>query len=172
LLDIVQTRASGTTKLAAPRQQDLRTSSSAADLIPKGVTFGAPSSSGTSNAKSGTNWGGLVSGFQSGGLAGAFGGGLSSITGLGGVISGILGLFGGGKTQLPPLVKFQLPNTQEENITITNGTAQAYSSGVQASTTSQIAKAPNPNASSQQIVQAVKEALLNSSSLNDVISEI
>jgi hypothetical protein len=60
----------------------------------------------------------------------------------------------------------------EQNISITGGAAQTYSTGVQASATSQIAKAPNPTASSQHIIQTVKEALLNSSSLNDVISEI
>lgn len=109
-----------------------------------------------------------------GGIASAFGGGLSSIAGLGGLVSGLLGLFGGGKTQPPPLVRFQLPAAQEGNISIngTQSSSQVYGSNLQASTSTAETKAPVQSTSSQQIVQTVKEALLNSSSLNDVIAEI
>jgi hypothetical protein len=99
----------------------------------------------------------------SGGLASAFGGsfGLGSITGLGSIISGIASLFGGGKKTLAPLQEFHLPAAQNQTMSVgangesgTNVTSQSLQDH------------------SAQIAQAVKTALLHSSSLNDVIAEI
>jgi hypothetical protein len=127
----------------------------------------------------------------SGGIASAFSGGFASIAGLGGLISGIASLFGvGGKSTPPPLVEFQLPSSQSQTIYVSpNGSATLQgnaveSSGIGSTSTGIYPKPSSPGistagASSQslqyqsaQIAQAVKMALLNSSSLNDVIAEI
>jgi hypothetical protein len=119
-------------------------------------------------------------------------GGLGSIGGLGSLISGIVGLFGGGggKKTPPPLVDFQLPSSQEQTVyagskgrTVYQGSVAAptsvpatgvgvYSNAGQLQTSG---SSPNPQwiqEQSVQIAEAVKSALLNSSSLNDVIGEI
>jgi hypothetical protein len=128
--------------------------------VATGIQFGSPSSSRVPSASGSNEWNKLLKQTISSGVAGAGGGGafglLGSVTGVGGLISGFLSLFGGGKSAPPPLTTFQLPQTQQQSISIgssgQSGTALIYQS--------------------TQIAQAVKQALLNSSSLNDVIAEI
>jgi len=128
-----------------------------------GINFGRPSSTKTPTPTSGTDWGKLLEQAASGGLASALGGsfGLGSIAGLGSIVSSIASLFAGEKKAPSPLQEFQLPASQ--NLTISVGTNGA--SGTAAGTQSL-------QDQSMQIAQAVKTALLHSSSLNDVIAEI
>jgi hypothetical protein len=128
-----------------------------------GISFGRPASTKTPSATSGTDWGELLEQAASGGLASALAGGfgLGSITGLGSIVSSIASLFSSEKKGPAALQEFKLPATQ--NLTISVGTNGA--SG--ATATSQ-----SLQDQSTQIAQAVKTALLHSSSLNDVIAEI
>ncbi len=104
-----------------------------------------------------SEWKKLVGQVASGSLSGFFGGsaGLLSGGGLGSLLSGIEGLFGGKKSTPQPLVAFQLPASQNQTISIggqnTGANLQDHSSA---------------------LAHAVKTALLQSSSLNDVIAEI
>jgi hypothetical protein len=99
-----------------------------------------------------------------GGGAGSF----AAIGGLGGIISGLVGLFGSHKKTPPPLTLFRLPDAQNETVYTSSHTANVVpQSGIY---TSQHTDSTQYH--SAQIAQAVKHALLNSSSLNDVISEI
>jgi hypothetical protein len=85
--------------------------------------------------------------------------------GIGSLISGLTSLFGGGKTAPPALIAYQLPTSQEQ--TISTGSSVS-TPGVYGGP---LASTPFENQSGQ-IVQSVKQALLNSSSLNDVIAEL
>ena len=147
--------------------------------VPAGIKFGSPSSLGASAGSSSGEWGKVLKHSLSGGVASNItnGGGLSllgSIGGLGGVFSGLSNLFGGGKTTLPALVPFQLPQSQQATISVGSNGASDYQSG----NTSTVVTGTGQNTTSgiqyqsAQIAQAVKQALLNSSSLNDVIAEI
>ncbi|MDQ2843306.1 MAG: hypothetical protein M3Y72_20165 [Acidobacteriota bacterium] len=150
-----------------------------------GIHFGVAQSSSGATSGATSQWASLLSKTASGGLASAFGGNLLSVVGgLGGLVSGIAGLFGGSKKTLPALVPFQLPNSQSQTVEISQNSSHSESGtaissdGVYGRTqhTSSVAEkssqSPNYTYQSQQIAQAVKEALLNSSSLNDVIAEI
>jgi len=91
--------------------------------------------------------------------AAGFGGGISSL------ISGLTGLFGGGKTAPAALAAYQLPTSQSQ--TISTGSILA-ASGLYGGPSSPLL---SDNQGSH-IVQSVKNALLNSSALNDVIAEL
>ena len=166
----------------------IKTSSMDAKDSPTGIQFGRPSSTKSAATTSSNELLNLLKQTASGGIASALGGGLGSIAGLGGIVSGIMSLFGGHKSTPPPLVEFQLPETSSETIYVSskgNTTYQGadveqssisstgtgiYSSGTSTSQTSSSSQALQYQSS--QIAQAVKNALLNSSSLNDVIAEI
>jgi hypothetical protein len=161
-------------------------------VVPQGIQFGKPSQSSSKAASSsGSEWTNLLKQTASGGIASALSGGLGSIGGIGSLVSGIVNLFGGGSgmTTPPPLVDFQLPNSREQTVYVSaKGSSVYQGSAVQANGPSTGAgvygkaeqmqtSASSPNAQwvqeqSTQIAQAVKNALLNSSSLNDVIAEI
>jgi hypothetical protein len=134
--------------------------------ISKPINLGKASRAATTAPQSTSPWSSLLSGAtSSSGLAST----LSGATGFGGVIgslvSGLTSLFGGAKTAPPALVAYQLPTAQEQTV----------STGSSVSTPGVYG---GPSASSPfesqtgQIVQSVKQALLNSSSLNDVIAEL
>ncbi len=168
---------------------DIKASSMGAKDIPSSIQFGRPSSTRTSTSSSGSGWTNLLKQTASGGIASALGGGLGSIGGVGVLVSGILNLFGGGssKNTPPPLVEFQLPASQEQTAylsskgnTVYHGSAEESSIRPTAGTSiyagpnagSPSYGAQNPQYRNADVVQAVKNALLNSSSLNDVIAEI
>ena len=164
----------------AGSKDQTRTSISGPKLA-TGIDFGRAPVTKTS-ASTGTDWKGLINQAASGGIASAFGGGslLSNFTGLGSLVSGITSLFGGGKKTLPPLVGFQLPASQNETLYVGKQTT-AYSGVAEVGVSQQQGngsyQAPSSGAQttqdqSMQIAQAVKTALLHSSSLNDVIAEI
>ncbi len=189
--DLVSPTGGATEKASKPGiSGDAKALSMGAKSTPASIKFGAPSSTTTTAPQSGSEWTKLLKQTASGGIASVLSGGLSSIGGLGSLISGIVSLFegGSGKKVPAPLVKFSLPASQQQTVYIgskgstvyqgnvteqgsasrpTNG---IYGAGGQAN--SAIVGEQSTQQQSAQIVQAVKNALLNSSSLNDVIAEI
>jgi len=171
---------------------DAKTSAMDAKTVPTGINFGSPSNKTTSTSQSSSEWSNLLQQTASGGVASAFGGGgLGSIAGLGGLIAGIASLFGGGKSTPPPLVEFELPASQTQTVYVSSNGASTYQGSVTQQSSSvktggaMYISSPTPQPSSPnssagqtfqyqstQIAQAVKTALLNSSSLNDVIADI
>ncbi len=153
--------------------------------VKAGIRFGSPPQSKAQSAAGSGEWGRLLSQTASGGLANAFGGGglLSAVSGIGGLVSSIAGLFGGGKKTNSPLTLFELPDTRNQTFTFdesksaTSGVGGATSAALRANlespmTVSQSRHDQIYQNQSAQVAQAVKLALLNSSSLNDVIAEI
>ena len=129
------------------------------------ISFGRASRAATRNPAPAS----LLSHFLSGSASGGIGGTVSQAAGfsfgIGSLISGLTSLFGGGKTAPPALVAYQLPTSQSQTLTTgsTVSTPGVYGGP----------SAPSPfDNQSGQIVQTVKQALLNSSSLNDVIAEL
>lgn len=158
-----------------PSEGNAKASSFSAKTGATGIIFGSPSNSRASTSQSGSEWANLLTQTASGGVASAFGG-LGSIAGLGGIIAGIAGLFGGGgKSTSPPLVSFQLPTSQTQTVYVSSN-ATKTSGAVYTSSPTPQASSSGANQSFQyqsaQIAQAVKTALLNSSSLGDVIAEM
>ena len=157
-------------------------SETAFDKESSGLSFGKPSSSSTSTS-SGISWGNLLSQSASSGVASAFtGGGLGSIGGLGGLISGIANLFGGSSSSTPPpLTLFTLPNSINQTFDVNSSTTSAqpgasasnspvYTTPGVVNNTSHAVSVATMNTAG--VAQAVKNALLTSSSLGDVIAEI
>jgi hypothetical protein len=186
---VPQSQAKFTSSTKLPGLGETKASSLNAKVVLTGIQFGSPSNNRTSTQQSGSEWGSLLKQTASGGIASTVSGGLSSITGLGGLIAGIASLFGGGsKAAPPPLVEFQLPSSQTQTVYKgSSGTTTYQGSAVEQSSTPNLSPATTRNATeaggtgsagqslqyqSMQIAQAVKAALLNSSSLNDVIAEI
>lgn len=185
LVNQAQPKFSSSSKL--PSLSDSKTASFSAKTTATGINFGSPSNSRTVASQSSSAWGSLLKQTASGGIASSFSGGFASIAGLGGLISGIASLFGGSSTT-PPLVEFQLPTSQNQAVYVsTRGTTNYQGTSGGSGTSSNTGLYPKagstgvstPGASAQsfqyqstQIAQAVKTALLNSSSLGDVISEI
>jgi hypothetical protein len=108
------------------------------------------------------------------------GGGLLSSGGFG-FVTKLLSLFGGGKSSPAAPVAFQSPVAQHRSISVTPpGTASSVAVGTHSAGLDghpsgiyqQIGSTVPTHAQSSQVVQIVKQALLTSSSLNDVISEI
>ncbi len=150
-----------------------------------GINFGKAPNGATKATSGSSSLQGLLKNLASGGVSNAFGGGLlSALGGIEGLVSGVAKLFGESKKAPQPLTKFRLAAPQQETGSITrnaSGTQEnrsAYSAtsghgeGIYAASQSRVPTASNVGAQSQQIAQAVKQALLTSSSLNDVIAEI
>jgi hypothetical protein len=129
----------------------------------KPINFGTASRAATRNPQTSSTWSKLLSSTTSGGLANTLSGVAGFSGGISSLISGLTNLFGGGKTAPPALVAYQLPTSQQQTISIGSSVTTPGVYGGPASTT------PFQNQSGQ-IVQTVKQALLNSSSLNDVIA--
>ena len=171
--------------LRAGSSKDAKAASLGAVSQAVGIHFGVAHSGNGTSSGTARQWANLLSKTASGGLANAFGGNLlSAVGGLGGLVSGIASLFGGSKKTLPALVPFQLPHSESQTFQINQNVARSgsgttiSSDGIYGSTrnASSVTDKSNQSATytyqNQQIAQAVKEALLNSSSLNDVIAEI
>ena len=136
-----------------------------------GIKFGSPSDNRAQTSNGTTSWSRLVSQAARGGLSSAFGGGgiLGAIGGLGGLVSGIFSLFGSKKKTPPPLSLFRLPDAQAQTIYVNS---QASSGQTHATIYRSASQQPSLQYNSAEIAQAVKHALLTSSSLNDVIAEL
>jgi hypothetical protein len=182
---VSNTPAPSSKTLSPAASTDLRSQSlQTAGTVKSGINFGAPSSNKSVSSQGTSEWTNLLKQTVSGGVASALGGGLTSaIGGLGGLVSSIASLFGGGTKAEAPLQLFQLPNSQNETVSIRSsasgsGPTDAKTSGAYGSIQSSSVSASEgdhsllPQYQSTQVAQAVKQALLNSSSLNDVIAEI
>jgi hypothetical protein len=180
LTSLESTPATGTFRPG--RSRDTSLSSLTGKINATGLRFGSPSSSATAtSSSSGSQWTNLLTQTARGGVSSALGGGLKDIGGIASIVSGFIGLFGGGKSAPPPLVRFEAPASQNQTAFVgsTTGPARWLDSGAAHSASSKGIYATGSESNvqslqyqSSQIAQAVKQALLNSSSLNDVIAEI
>lgn len=136
----------------------------------QGIQFGSPSNARAkprSSAGSDNEWTNLLKA-ASGGVASLIGGGFLE-SGVNSLLSGLTSLFDdGGGSDTPP-ARFTLPDSQRQTMFVNSGELSASDQfrGVSKSTPLQ-----GPVYKQSEIVQAVKNALLTSSSLNDVIAEI
>lgn len=181
LAPLESTPATGTFRPA--RSRDTTLSSLTGKINATGLRFGGSSSSGTATSSAaGGQWANLLKQTARGGISSALGGGLKDIGGIASIVSGFIGLFSGGKSAPPPLVHFEAPASQNQTAFVGSSTAPAKwaESGTSAHGAAPkgiYASGQDPNGQSlqyqsAQIAQAVKQALLHSSSLNDVIAEI
>ena len=164
------------------RTRDTSLSSLGGKISAGGLRFGGSSSSATTSSTSGSQLSNLLKQTARGGISNALGGGLKDIGGIASIVSGFIGLFGGGKSTPPPLVHFEAPSSQNQTAFVGSSTrpanwSESATSAEGASSKGIYASGTEPNVQSlqyqsAQIAQAVKQALLNSSSLNDVIAEI
>ena len=150
-------------------------SSSSASPLSSGLNFGAlHTKTSAVVGQTGSQWMSLLNS-ATGGSGGLLGGGLLSSGGFG-FVTKLLNLFGGGKSSPAAPVAFQSPVSQHRSINITSpGAASSVTLGVNSAATDshpQVGSTVPSHAQSAQVVQIVKQALLTSSSLNDVISEI
>lgn len=162
-----------------PSFGDRRTLSLGTTTSPTAIRFGRPSNSKTSVAQSGSAWTTLLKQTISGGASSGLAGELSSLGGIGGLFSGIVGLFTSGKkSSPPPLVDFQLPSSVSKTVYVRSGGLSMREGNSSDSPVASVTQSRQVDGSqhlqyqSAAIAQAVKTALLNSSSLNDVIAEI
>jgi hypothetical protein len=138
----------------------------------RALSFGSPSDKGNrspSKTSKGTNWSRLLGSTSSSGISDLLSGGGFLTAGLDYLSGGIASLFGGtSQSQSEPLTRFGLPNTLDQTISVNpvqmTGTANVAGLYTQPSQLSQASKSA--------IVQTVKNAILTSSSLNDVIGEL
>ena len=157
---------SSTAKTTPVRSAGLTKTSGFNQSVSQPINFGRASRAATRNpSPAPSQLSQFLSGSSSSGLGGTVSQALGFGVGIGSLISGLTSLFGGGKTVPPALVAYQLPTSQSQTITTgsTVSTPGFYGGPSAAS--------PFENHSGQ-IVQSVKQALLNSSSLNDVIAEL
>jgi hypothetical protein len=166
----------------AGRLRDVSFASLTGKMASSGLRFGGSSSLGTTSSGNGSQWTNLLKQTAKGGVSSALGGGLKDVGGIASIVSGFLSLFRGGKEAPPPLVHFEAPAPQNRTVFLgaAMGPAQWSESGTSAHSSSSkgiYARGQEPNVQSlhyqsSQIAQAVKQALLHSSSLSDVIAEI
>ena len=166
----------------AGRLRDVSFASLTGKMASSGLRFGGSSSLGTTSSGNGSQWTNLLKQTAKGGVSSALGGGLKDVGGIASIVSGFLSLFRGGKEAPPPLVHFEAPAPQNRTVFMgaAMGPAQWSESGTSAHSSSSkgiYASGQEPNVQSlqyqsSQIAQAVKQALLHSSSLSDVIAEI
>lgn len=171
-------RSASAKTLRPSRSLDLTTGSEFAKSTLSSIRFGTAPTQPKAASSSGSEWTNLLRQTASGGVASLLGGGIG-IGGLGSLVSSITSLFGGGGKAAapPPIVPFQLPASQEHTVYLrtannTAGTANSHYAGSGIYSGSSSANGQPLQYQSSQIAQAVKAALLNSSSLNDVIAEI
>jgi hypothetical protein len=165
-------QVSGGRTLKPGGSRDLTRVALGAQTSSKPLSFGSPSgkasrsSAKTSNAGSWTN---LLGSVSSTGISDLIGGGGLLTAGLDYLSSGIAGLFGGASEKASePLTRFTLPDAQAQTVYTggmhVSGSANASGADTQPVQLSQSSKSA--------IIQTVKNALLTSSSLNDVIGEL
>lgn len=168
-------------KAAAPQNATARiVAPPGAHSVVQALNFG-PLHTKITGSGGGSQWESLLSSAASGGFASTIGGGILS-SGAFGFIGKLLTLFGGSKSTPAAPTPFVMPASQQVSLNIGSASsASSVSLGVHSALTGsgpngavyqQAGSAPEHAAQSAQVVQIVKQALLTSSSLNDVISEI
>lgn len=144
------------------------------------ISFGAVPAIKKANPSGTSEWANLLKTTASGGIASALGGNLmSAVGGVGGLVSSLVHLFSGSKKSTPALTAFELPESRSESVVYQSAISSESVSGTRTGVYGSVQDTTGPGShdqtyqfQSQQIAQAVKQALLNSSSLNDVIAEI
>jgi hypothetical protein len=142
-----------------------------------GISFGKPTGkpSASTTSSKGTDWLGMAKKAAEGGAASLFtnsgAGSLMSGMGIFSLVSNIASLFGGHKAEPPALKLFQLPDAINQTVhtqsqTASTGSSSAVHVHVQAMDSQSFMNRSND------IARAVKTAMLNSHSLNDVVAEL
>jgi hypothetical protein len=138
----------------------------------KPLSFGSPSNTGTRGSRSSSSassWANLLGSTSSSGISDLLGGGGLLRAGLDYLTGGIASLFGGASDSVPePLAQFTLPDAQAQTL-YTNGVHVTGSANTSGADTQPVQLSQS---SKSAIIQTVKNALLTSSSLNDVIGEL
>jgi hypothetical protein len=150
----------------------------------QGINFGLPSNRKAllQPTSAGTDWTQLASKVASGGATSALSGhsgssGISALSklGLGPIVSGIAGLLGSGTAKTPPALQlFRLPGAISQTAHV-NSSPAPRGGGNGGSTVHVHVQAIDSQSfmsRSNDIAKAVKSAMLNSHSLNDVVSEL
>jgi len=151
---------------------------SKATKLSQGINFGKAPSSATLVPSSGASGGWqqyasqLVSGGAASILTGSYGTGAFGGFGLGPIVSGILGLFGNKQKSPPALQPFNLPTASNQTVHLGAGSASASRPSNVVHVHVQAMDSQSLVDRSNEIANAVKIAMLNSHSLNDVISEV
>src|SRR5579884_873112 len=161
-----QSNRSGGSKLPGTRESkaDIWGGSATA----RGVQFGRPSNNRTTTSTSSDGWTHLLSQGARSGLSSLFGGGvLEGFDGLSNIVSSLFGLFGSKKNTPPPLTLFSLPSSHNESVYFASHSSQPSQGPIY--TDNHVSTLQYHSA---EIAQAVKHALLTSSTLNDVIAEL
>jgi hypothetical protein len=146
--------------------------------LSQSINFGKAPSSATLIPSSNSNGGWqqyasqLVSGGASSILTGSYGAGALGGFGLSPIISGILGLFGGNEKSLPALQPFSLPSPVNQTVHLGGGNSGGSGSSSVVHVHVQAMDSQSFMDRSNEIANAVKSAMLNSHSLNDVVSEV
>lgn len=160
------TGPTSTAKTTLTRNAGLSKATGFSKSAPQSVNFGRASRAATKSPKTTSSFSQIFSASTpSGGLGGTISQAVGFGGGIGSLISGLTSLFGGGKTAPPALTAYQLPTSQTQSIS----TGSIVSTpGIYGGPSAP----PSFEIQSGQIVQSIKQALLNSSSLNDVIAEL
>jgi hypothetical protein len=151
------------------------------DRVTGAIRFGAPSYSSSPSTNGTSELGNLIKQSSSGGFSSILGGGVLGT--LGSLFSHVAGWFGGSQVPKEPLIPFRLPDSQTQEFSLTSATAgisnNSSQSGGLYSPVNNATMPINPvdqgsdlQSQRAQIVETVRLALLNSSSLNDVIGEM
>jgi hypothetical protein len=151
-----------------------------AGLVVQALGFGALHTKVTGSGNS-SQWSGLLGAAATGGSSSLLSGGLLSNGALG-FVGKLLSLFGGHKSTPAAPTPFVMPASQQQTLNVGSAVSgSSVSLGLQSSPNSGSHSGPlyqtgsmgnGHSTQSAQVVQIVKQALLTSSSLNDVISEI
>ena len=168
---------------------DVAAVSIGAKVSSAGIQFGRPSNNKAEISQPSSILTNLLKQTVPGGISGALPGGVASFGGIGGIVSGIMNLFHHAKSAPQPLVEFQLPTPSEQTAYVSTGGVRHQQDTTEAAaktsssslngiygTNSQTVQVGSGGGNAQyqgaEIARAVKTALLNSSSLGDVIAEI
>jgi hypothetical protein len=165
---------SGTSKVVNPESRS-QTASSAHSVV-QALSFGSLHTKITGSG-GGSQW----TSAASGGIASTIGGGILS-SGVFGFVGKLLSLFGGTKSTPSVPTPFVMNASQQVSLNIGSaasvsavrlGVDSTVSSGGQGGPVYQLTgSGPEQAAQTLHVIQTVRQALLSSSSLNDVVSEI
>ncbi len=140
----------------------------------KPMQFGSPSQKGTASTRKGaSSWTDLLGSVSTGGISDFLGGGGLVSAGLDYLSNGIESFFGAGTdSSAEALNRFVLPDSQQQSIYVNNLQTNNSSSTSLSGAYNNSQSSKFSQASKAEIVQTVKNALLTSSTLNDVIGEL